>query len=154
DLRPVMRNLASGRTDLAGFFRGLESFTGAVAPVAQEQADLYANLDTTFRSLAGVAVPFLQDSIRQTPPTLRTVIAQSPAIRPFLTDTTALLAELRPGFATLPRSAPVLADAFAAGARNLPGTTTLDQRLVSLARALQSYGQTPAVQQGLDRLTL
>ena len=154
DLRPVMRNLASRQTDLGGFFHGLESFSGAIAPVARQQADLYANLDTTFRALAGVAVPFLQEWISQTPPTLQTVIARSPTIRPFLRDTTALLADLRPGFATLPRSAPVLASAFAAGTRNLPGTTALDRRLVSLARTLQRYGQTPSVQQGLDRLTL
>jgi ABC-type transporter Mla subunit MlaD len=154
DLGPVARNLSSRQTNLGGFFHGLESFAGAVAPVAQKQAALFVNLDTTFRSLAGVAVPFLQDWIRQTPPTLQTVIHQSPTIRPFVTDTTALFAELRPGFATLPESAPVLADAFAAGTRNLPGTTALDQRLLSLARKLQSYGQTPAVQQGLDRLTL
>ena len=53
----------------------------------------------------------------QTPPTEATVIAQSPTIRPFVTDTTRLFATLRPGFATLPQSAPVLADAFAAGTR-------------------------------------
>jgi ABC-type transporter Mla subunit MlaD len=154
DLGPVMRNLASRQTDFGGFFRGLESFSAAVAPVAQQQASLYVNLDTTFRSLASIAVPYLQQWISQTPPTFQTVIAQSPTIRPFITDTAALFAELRPGFATLPQSAPVLAQAFAAGTRNLPGTAALDQRLVSLAQRLQSYGQTPAVQQGLDRLTL
>jgi ABC-type transporter Mla subunit MlaD len=154
DLGPVMRNLASRQTDFGGFFHGLESFSAAVAPVAQQQANLYVNLDTTFRSLASIAVPYLQQWISQTPPTFQTVIAQSPTIRPFITDTAALFAELRPGFATLSQSAPVLAQAFAAGTRNLPGTSALDQRLVSLAQHLQSYGQTPAVQQGLDRLTL
>ena len=154
DLGPVMRNLASRQTDFGGFFHGLESFSAAVAPVAQQQADLYVNLDTTSRSLASIAVPYLQEWISQTPPTFQTVIAQSPTIRPFITDTAALFAELRPGFATLPQSAPVLAQAFAAGTRNLPGTSALDQRLVSLAQRLESYGQTPAVQQGLDRLTL
>jgi hypothetical protein len=54
----------------------------------------------------------------------------------------------------LPASAPVFADAFAAGVRTLPGTAALDRRLVSLSRTLATYGQTPAVQQGLDRLTL
>jgi hypothetical protein len=48
----------------------------------------------------------------------------------------------------------VLADAFAAGARNLPGPTALNARLLSLSQHLEIYGQTPAVQQGLDRLTL
>ena len=154
DLGPVARNLASRRTDLGGFLHGLESFAGAAAPVAQQQANLYVNLDTTFRSLATVAVPFLQQWISQTPPTLRTVIAQTPTIRPFVTGTARLFAELRPGFATLPQSAPVLAQAFAAGTRNLPGTGALDQRLVSLAQTLASYTENPAVLPGLDRLTL
>jgi hypothetical protein len=154
DLGPVARNLASKRTDLAGFFRGLESFSGALAPVARTQASLYVNLDTTFRSLASVAVPFLQDWISQTPPTFSAVIASSPKEQAFLNDTAGLFKELRPGFATLPRSAPVLADAFAVGARTLPRTSALDQRLTSLSKRLQTYGQTPAVSGGLDRVTL
>jgi ABC-type transporter Mla subunit MlaD len=154
DLGPVTRNLASANTDLAGFFRGLESYAGALAPVAQTQASLFANLDTTFRALASVAVPSLQETISQTPPLFDATIAGSPVIRPFLTDTATLLHEFRPGFATLSRSAPVLADTFAIGTRNLPGTAALDQRTVALSQKLASYGETPAVQQGLDRLTL
>jgi phospholipid/cholesterol/gamma-HCH transport system substrate-binding protein len=152
-LQPVARNLASPRTDLGGFLRGLESFTGALAPVAQSQANLFVALDTTFRALASVS-PFLQQTISDTPPSFQAVITDTPTIRPFLTDSAALFRELRPGVATIPASAPVLADAFAAGARNLPGTVALDQRLVSLAQHLQSYGQNPAVTQGLARLTL
>jgi ABC-type transporter Mla subunit MlaD len=154
DLGPVARNLASKQTDFGGFFRGLESFSRALVPVAQTQADLYSNLDTTFTALAPVAVPFLRDWISQTPPTFSTVIADSPNIRSFVNDTAGLFKDLRPGFATLPKSAPVLAAAFAAGARNLPSTKALDQRLLSLANRLQTYSQTPAVQGGLDRLTL
>jgi virulence factor Mce-like protein len=154
DLGPVMRNLASPRTDLGGFFRGLESFSSALVPVAQTQATLYVNLDTTFRALASVARPFLQDWISQTPPTFSTVIADSPSLQAFVTDTAGLFGDLRPGFATLPASAPVLADAFAAGTRNLPGTTTLDRQLLSLANHLDAYGHKPAVNAGLDRLTL
>jgi ABC-type transporter Mla subunit MlaD len=154
DLGPVMRNLASSRTDLAGFFRGLESYTGALVPVAQTQAGLFVNLDITFRALASVAVPFLQNAIALTPPLFKATIAGSPAIRPFLLDTAALLHELRPAAATLPQNAPLLADTFAIGTRNLPGTAALDLRTVVLSRKLASYGETPAVQQGLNRLTL
>jgi virulence factor Mce-like protein len=154
DLGPVARNLASPRTDLGGFFRGLEAFTGALVPVAQTQATLFVNLDTTFRALAGVAVPYLQDTISQTPPTFSAVIADSPTLQPFLTDTASLFSELRPAIATIPASAPVLASAFAAGTANLPGTPALDRQLVSLSKALASYGETPAVSAGLDRLTL
>ena len=154
DLLPVTRNLASRQTDFGGFFHGLESFTGAVAPVAQAQADLYVNLDATFRALAGVATPYLQNWIAQTPPTFQTVIAQAPTIDPFTRDAAALFAELKPGFATLPESSPPLAQAFAAGIRNLPATAALDRRLVNLAQYLQAYSQNSTVQQGLDRLTL
>jgi ABC-type transporter Mla subunit MlaD len=154
DLTPVMRNLASPRSDLAGFFHGLEGYSAALAPVAQVQAELFGNLDVTFRALADVATPYLQDTISQTPPTFETTVSDSPVIRPFLTDTAHLFADLRPGTATLTRSAPVLAQAFAAGTRNLPATSGLDQRTLALARRLYSYGQTPAVQGGLDRLTL
>jgi ABC-type transporter Mla subunit MlaD len=153
-LAPVARNLASPTTDLGGFLRGLEALTGTLAPVARAQAALFVGLDGTFRALAGVSVPFVQDTIHDTPPAFGAVIAGSPTTRPFLTDTAALFGQLRPAIATLPASAPVLAEAFAAGARNLPGTAALDQRLVSLSNRLESYGQTPAVQQGIDRLTL
>jgi len=154
NLRPVARNLASPHTDLGGFLRGLEAFAGTLAPVADTQASLFVNLDTTFRALASVSVPYLQDAISDTPPAFNAVIANAPTIRPFLTDSAALFSELRPGIATLPTTAPVLADAFTAGVHNLPGTVALDQRLVSLSNTLETYGQTPAVQQGLDRLTL
>ena len=118
----MTRNLAASRTDLAGFFHGLEQFSSALVPVAQTQADLYAQPRHHVPSLAGVAVPFLQQWISETPPTFSTVIADSPNLQSFVNDTAGLFAELRPGFATLPQSAPVLADAFAVGARTLPGT--------------------------------
>ena len=154
DLGPVMRNLASPGSDLRGFIDGLGSFAGALAPVAESQAELFVNLDTSFRALANVAVPYLQDLISRTPPAFQSVIDAGPQLQAFLTDTSALLRELRPGFATLPSTAPILADTFAAGARNLPGTAALDRQLVSLARTLQSYGENTDVQRGLDRLTL
>ena len=154
DLAPVARNLAAQHTNLAGFLHGLEALAATLAPVANTQAALFVSLDGTFRALASVSVPYLQDAISETPPAFDAVIAGSPTIRPFLTDSAALFSELRPGFATLPTSAPVLADAFAAGVRNLPGTAALDTRLVGLSGTLESYTQTPAVQQGLDRLTL
>ena len=51
---------------------------GALVPVASQQGSLYVNLDATFRSLATVAVPFLQNWISEQPPTYQTVIDDSP----------------------------------------------------------------------------
>jgi ABC-type transporter Mla subunit MlaD len=154
DLQPVAANLASPTTNLGGFFRSLEDYTGALVPVAQTQGQLFANLDTTFRALASVAVPSLQETISDTPPMFDATINNTPVIRPFLTDTAALFSQLRPGVATLPQSAPVLSSAFAIGTRNLPGTAALDQRTITLSKNTASYAQNPSVQQGLDRLTL
>ena len=151
DLQPVAVNLASPRTNLAGFFRGLEGFSGALAPVAATQARLFGNLDTTFRALAGVS-PALAQTISATPPAFAATIRDTPRIRPFLTDTASLLHQLRPAFATLRTSAPVLADTFAIGKRTLPGTASLDRQTVALAQRLQSYSADPGVQGGLDRL--
>jgi virulence factor Mce-like protein len=158
DLGPVMKNLSSRRTDLAGFFHGLENFSSAAAPVAQQQASLYVNMATTFTSLASIAVPFFQNWIKETPPTFQTVITDTPTIRPFVQDTTQLFAELAPGFKTLPQSAPVLANAFVKGIQNLPATyvgpRSLNNLLTGLAQHLSNFGKNPTVQQGLDRLTL
>jgi hypothetical protein len=123
-------------------------------PVAQPQASLYVNLAATFGSLATVAHPFLQQWISDTPPEFNAVIKESPTIRAFVLDTAAFFRESLPGAAAIPQTAPVLAEAFAAGTRNLPGTAELDKLTVSLSKHVASFGETPAVQQGLDRLTL
>lgn len=154
DLLPVMRNLSSARTDLAGFFHGLERISSASVPVAQDQASLYVNLSTTFTALSSIAVPFFQDWIHETPLTEATAINDIPTIRPFISDTADLFHRLFPGFSTLGQSAPVLAQAEAIGTQNLPGTAALNRRLVTLAGILANYAQNQTVLAGLDRLTL
>ena len=120
DLEPVARNLSSPRTRLDRLFPALEATASEVAPVAETQAALFGNLNTTFTALAGVARPFLQDFITESPPTLETGTVEFPRQRPFLRNSAAFFRELRPGVATLPASAPVLADALEAGIRTLP----------------------------------
>ena len=70
---------------------------GAGAGRRRRRPALYSNLDTTFTALAGVAVPYLQEWISQTPPTFSTVIADSPDEQAFLNDTAGLFMQLRPG---------------------------------------------------------
>jgi ABC-type transporter Mla subunit MlaD len=154
DLVPVMHNLASNRTDLKGFIRGLGSLTSALAPVANAQAALYTNLDLTFRSLAGVATPYLEQWIAQTPLTLQAVISDGPAIGAFASDTGKLFTDLKPGIAALPQTAPELTAAFRAGIKNLPGTARLDRQTIDLSKALDQFGADSTVQSGLSRLTL
>jgi virulence factor Mce-like protein len=151
DLQPVTQNLASPRTQLSRFFPALERAATTVAPVATEQADLFANLDTTFTALASVA-PSIQQTIRKGPATLDTVTAELPKQRPFIRNLTSFMADLRPGVAVLPRSAPVLADAFQTGARTLPRTPPMNRQLADVFRHVQSFSTDPLVPHGLIRL--
>ena len=63
DIVPVAQNLASPETNLRRFFGELGDAAAIVAPAAEAQAELFVNLDTTFRALREVARPYIQDSI-------------------------------------------------------------------------------------------
>ena len=156
DLAPVARNLAAKRTDLGGFFHGLERYSAALVPVAQTQAALFGNLATTFRALASVAVPSLQETISRTyRRTSRRRSAEQPGDPPLPARHGLAAARLpAPARRSLPQSAPVLASAFKIGTRTLPPTAGLDERTVALSKSVAKYSATPGVQQGLDRLTL
>ncbi len=154
ELTPVMRNLASSKTNLKGFLQGLNAFSGAIAPVAHQNAQLWVGLDTTFRALAGVANPYLSQWIDQTPQTFRAVINDAPQIDQLLTGTSKVFDELRPGLETLPTSTPELVDALQAGVQNLPKTAKLDQQLVALASSVDKFGHDATIHAGLNRLEL
>ncbi|NLT07408.1 MAG: MCE family protein, partial [Solirubrobacterales bacterium] len=109
DVEPVMANLASPDTQLARLFPALAATAAEVAPVAETQAALFANLDTTFGALAAVARPFIQETIAESPETFAVGTEQFPLQRPFLRNSAGLMAELRPGFRVLPETAPVMA---------------------------------------------
>jgi len=152
DLEPVASNLADPDTQLARLFKGLGDAAGEVAPVAEEQAELFVNLDTTFTALAGVARPFIQQFISESPPTLDTAIAEFPRQRPFLRNSAGFFRELKPGVATLPASAPVLADGLEIGSRTLPRTPALNRRLARVFDSLAEFAEDPLVPRGIRRL--
>ena len=152
NLEPVARNLSDPRTRLDRLFPALEATASEVAPVAETQAALFGNLNTTFTALASVARPFLQDFISESPPTLDTGIREFPRQRPFLRNSAAFFRELRPGAATLPSSAPVLADALEAGMRTLPQTPALNGRLANVFDSLAEFADDPLVPRGIQRL--
>jgi ABC-type transporter Mla subunit MlaD len=152
DLQPVAANLAAPETQLDRLFKGLGAAAAEVAPVAEEQAALFGNLDVTFTSLAGVARPFLQQFISEQPATYDTAIREFPRQRAFLRNSAGFFRELRPGIATLPASAPPLADAFAIGQRTLPRTPALNRQLASVFDSLAEFAEDPRVPVGIRRL--
>ena len=153
DLEPVMRNLGSPDTRLGRFFRALGKAASEAAPVAEEQAQLFVNLDIAFTALSGVARPFLQETISESPATEQVAIDEFPLQRPFLRNQAALFRELRPGVATLPHSAPILADAFEAGSRVLPKTKRTNRDLADVFDALAEFSDDAMARGGIDMLT-
>ena len=90
-----------------------------VAPVAETQAALFGNLDTTFAALASVARALPAGvHLREPAHACASGIDEFPRQRPFLRNSAGFFRELRPGIATLPASAPQLADAFEIGQRH------------------------------------
>ncbi|HVE69067.1 MAG TPA: MlaD family protein, partial [Solirubrobacteraceae bacterium] len=153
NLERVMRNLADPRTELARFFVALNAAASEVAPVAEQQAQLFVNLDVTFRALAEVARPYIQESISGGPPALDEAIRDFPFLRVFLANNEALFRELRPGVAALRRAAPDLAGALEIGTPTLIRSQILNRRLIPLFQSLERFASDPQVPMGVRGLT-
>lgn len=153
DLEPVARNLSDPDTRLNRFFASLARAAEEAAPVAEEQASLFVNLDTSFTALATIARPYLQETISESPLSEAVAIREFPRQRPFIRNNTAFFRELRPGLAVLPRAAPILADAFEAGADVLPRTERMNEDVADVFEALDEFGDDPMVRAGIDQLT-
>jgi phospholipid/cholesterol/gamma-HCH transport system substrate-binding protein len=152
NLVPVMRTLSDPQTQLGRFVTALGRTARIVAPVAVTQAELFTNLDTTFGALARVARPFLQDSISGGPPALDEGIKDFPQIRPFLANSEALFAELRPGVAALATAAPDLADALEVGTPTLRRSVAFNNSLKPAFEALERFAEDPLVTLGVRDL--
>ncbi len=151
-LTPVAANLASPQTGLATFFQALDRGAREVAPVAAAQGELFANLDTTFSSLATVTRA-IQDSISGGPPSLDTATRDLPQQLPFLRNSEVLFKRLQPGFAAFGQAAPDLAGTVTAGTPALQRSVALDRRLSSALNSLQEFSQDPRVPLGIHQLT-
>ena len=152
NLVPVMQNLSDPDTRLGRFVTALGRTSAIVAPAAETQAELFGNLDVTFRAFANVARPFLQDSISGGPPALDQAIKDFPQQRPFLANSTALFRELRPGVRALSTSAPDLADALEVGTPTLKRSVAFNESLKPAFEALERFADDPLVSLGVRDL--
>ena len=149
---PVTRNLSSKKTDLDGFIRGLSQAAAEVAPVAQDQAEMFVALDTTFTALAEVARPFWQDSITEGLQTQLVTQEEAPRIRPFLYASARFARALLPGARALGRSAPTVNASLDVGIPVLRSSPQLNDELAPTARSLRRFGESTQVNNGLDTL--
>ena len=126
--------------------------------MAEEQASLFVNLDTTFTALPSVARPVPPgDDLGGPAERGSSRSATSRSSGPFLRNNAAFFHELRPGVATLPHSAPILADAFEAGTDVLPKTKQMNSDLADVfddaGRVLQDPVRAARASSQLTRLS-
>jgi ABC-type transporter Mla subunit MlaD len=150
---PAAAVLASPSTNFAGFFKALEALSATVAPVAQQQAQMFVVLDQTFAAFAHVSDPYIAETIKKGPGTLDTVNADLPQINPFLHDTGRFFTALRPGAKALAETAPVIAESLHAGIPALNSTPVLNNQLLPTAEALLAFQEAEGTETGLQLLT-
>jgi virulence factor Mce-like protein len=151
-LAPVARNLSSRQTALGRFFDALGRTSAELAPVAETQAQVFVDMDTTFGALARVSRPFIQDTISKGPETLQVATDTAPEIQTFLHHSAALFADLRPGVNAFRVHGPAIASALETGAQVLPDSPKLNAELPPTARALQRFNDNSGARNGLSRL--
>ena len=152
NLLPVMSNLLDPRARWAQLFPSLEQAAHEVAPVANQQAQLFTGLDQTFTPLSQ-ATPALQAAISGGPPALRTATQQLPAQARFIDDSAELFRRFRPAFTSLGQASAQLAPAEAAGLAVLPRAPQLNGRLTATLQAIQRFAFDPRTLPGLALLT-
>jgi len=152
-LERVTRDLASPDTQFGRFWKVLTRSAAEVAPIAENQANMFVVLDQTFAAFAEIARPFLQETISKTPVTLATTTETLPRIRPFLVNNRKLFVDLQPGARALRESGPEIEAALRAGIPALRGAPKLNAQLAPTTAALRRFNDDGGVRTGIDRLT-
>jgi len=151
-LEPVARYLSAPGTQLSRFLSALNRFMGAVAPVADVNAQLFADQATTFAAIARDPAA-LEDTIRQSPPTLEVSTDSLRAQQPFLTDLTTFANYMAPATGELRAALPDINPALEAGIAVLPRTPAMNEKLGEVLDALKRLAQYPGSNVALNGLT-
>jgi virulence factor Mce-like protein len=150
-LEPVAKYLSDPSTELTRFFNGLNSFTGAVAPVAQTNATLFGKMATTFQAISSDPAA-LEDTIKESPATEQVSTQSLAAQQPFLVDLTTFGKNMTPATQSLRVALPVLNPALEQGTQVLGRTPALNTRLQGTMKALQTLAAAPGTNIALNAL--
>jgi ABC-type transporter Mla subunit MlaD len=152
-LQPVAKSLAAPDTKLDNLFRALGRTAREVAPVGQQQAQLFTGLDRTFGALAKVAVPYIQDSITNGVIAQEQAIESFPTQQAFLKNSAELMVDLQPATKALQTAVPDLSDAVTVGTPALQRSVKFNQQLIPVFDKVQNFATDPLVTLGVKDLT-
>ncbi|HEX8084835.1 MAG TPA: hypothetical protein VF529_11150 [Solirubrobacteraceae bacterium] len=151
-LRPVMANLADDRTRLPNFFKELEDFSAAVAPVADQWAHSFTAQADTFDAISRDPQA-LKDTISKSPPTMDVSIESFRVQRPFLRDTAAMSDELNGAAEELRAALPSINTALEVGTPVTRRSVELNEELQDVMVALRDLVNEPTTNGALRGLT-
>jgi phospholipid/cholesterol/gamma-HCH transport system substrate-binding protein len=151
NLKPVAEVLTDPNTRLNNFFPSLGRTAEIVAPVAEQQAQLFTNMAITFGALSEDPQA-LKDTISSGPPTLEQGTPDLRAQRPFLTDFADLNRRLLPGLVALRQTLPTLNSALTVGAPVVRSMPPVNRKLGQTFTELRSLVRQPQTKTSLLRL--
>jgi virulence factor Mce-like protein len=151
NLKPVARVLTDPATRLERFFPALGRTAEIVAPVAEQQAELFTNMAITFGALSEDPQA-LKDTISSGPPTLEEGTPALREQRPFLADFADLNEKLVPGVRALRHALPTLNSALVVGRPVLEDTPPINKKLGGVFTELRNLVRQPQTKTSLLRL--
>jgi virulence factor Mce-like protein len=149
---PALRNLTSSATEFDKLFPAFAQAARETAPVADTQAQLFTDLNTTFKALADNSQS-LEDSISNGPRALDVATRELPAQSGFEADSTELFRRLKAPLKSLANASVHLAPAFKAGVPALKVSPELNDRVETTLASLDAFVSDPIVLPALTRLT-
>jgi virulence factor Mce-like protein len=150
-LEPVARYLSDPNTGLLRFLGNLNLFVGAVAPVAQVNAQLFGKMATTFGAIDRNPAD-LKATIAESPSTLAVSTQSLKVQQPLLVDLTTFGENMTPATQSLKVALPVLNPALEQGTQVLARTPPLNARLQQTMTALRGLAQAPGTGVALNGL--
>ena len=151
-LEPVATYLSDPRTQLTRFFGALNGFFATISPVANVNAQVFGDQATTFQAISQSASD-LENTIRESPPTLDVSTASLRAQQPFLVDLRTWADYMKPATASLKSALPQLDPALQAGVRVLPRTPSMNIKLEGVLQALKALALDPGSNLALNGLS-
>lgn len=151
-LRPVAANLSNPSTQLTRLLDSLERVMGAIAPVAQTNAELFTKMATTFEAISH-SPSDLEQTIKESPSTELVTTQSLKVQQPFLANLTTLGNLMTPATSELRRALPIINPAIEIGTKTLARTPSLNANLQQVMNALKNLSLAPGTNIAINGLT-
>lgn len=151
NLYPVARTISDPDTRLADFIKAISRAATDTAAAGAAAGDVWAAADRTFAAFAA-ATEGIQQSIEESPETLRVMTEEFPKQRPFLRDATEMMVAFRPGSKYLPSVSDDMAVIVTRGTPAMKHLSRTAPKFSSFFRKLGVFASDPQVQMGVEGL--